>query len=93
MTERTVAITGEIDTSRADELKAALYAAIDANPGTEIVVDFADVQFMDSTGLGTLVSALKHARSADGDLCIVNAPPRIWRLFTITGLDKVFATR
>ena len=56
-----------------------------------IVVDLSDVEFLDSTGLGVLVGALKRVRTHDGDLALVCTESRILKVFEITGLTKVFA--
>ena len=50
----------------------------------------AEVAFIDSAGLAMLLGALKHARLRAGDLSITNVSARLMRIFTITGLDKVF---
>jgi anti-anti-sigma factor len=62
-----------------------------AGSGAKIVlVDFKNVTFMDSSGLGALVLAFKALRSADIKLvlCSINEQVRI--LFELTGMDKVF---
>ncbi|MHC5934337.1 STAS domain-containing protein [Nostoc sp.] len=55
-----------------------------------VLVDFQDVTFMDSSGLGALVLAFKTLRAADTKLvlCSVNQQVRI--LFELTNMDKVF---
>ncbi|MEH2316009.1 STAS domain-containing protein [Nostoc sp.] len=55
-----------------------------------VLVDFQDVTFMDSSGLGALVLAFKTLRAADTKLvlCSVNEQVRI--LFELTNMDKVF---
>lgn len=58
------------------KLRAALLTAVDEGPGT-VVVDMAGVEWIDSTGLGTLVGALKRARAKDGTVRVAGAPNRI----------------
>jgi anti-sigma B factor antagonist len=82
--------SGEIDATTAPALRADVYGAVDANPGTVVTVDLSKVEFLDSTGLGVLVGALKHARTSGGDIAIQGAPSHVWKVFQITGLDKVF---
>jgi anti-sigma B factor antagonist len=48
------------------------------------------VGFIDSSGLGVLVGALRRAREAQGDLRIVSARETVVKIFRITGLDRVF---
>jgi anti-sigma B factor antagonist len=56
----------------------------------QVVVDLGRVEFLDSTGLGVLVGALKRLRGVDGELSLVCAQERLLKIFRITGLDRVF---
>jgi anti-anti-sigma factor len=55
-----------------------------------IIVDFQDVTFMDSSGLGALVLSLKTVRSAGGKLLICSINEQIKMLFELTDMDRVF---
>jgi anti-sigma B factor antagonist len=85
-----VAVKGEVDVYSAPTLKDNLTALLDAGQPT-IVVDLTDVAFLDSTGLGALISARSASDQAGGSLPIVATQDRILKLFTITGLDGVFS--
>lgn len=84
-----IEVGGEIDVYTAPKLREAL---VDAAEGGQkrLIVDVQSVDFLDSTGLGVLVGALKRVRSEDGSLDIVCTHERILKIFEITGLDKVF---
>ena len=56
---------------------------------TRIVVDLAGVDFMDSSGLGSLISGLKSTRQAGGDLRIAAATEQVMRVLTLTNMDRV----
>jgi anti-sigma B factor antagonist len=84
-----IEVGGEIDVYTAPRLREAIVAAIDAGH-TRLVVDVEKVEFLDSTGLGVLVGALKKVRADSGTLDIVCTQERILKIFDITGLDKVF---
>ena len=84
-----VAVSGEVDLYTASDLKAVLSHAVDEGC-TSLVVDLTNTNFMDSTGLSTLVSAQKRMRSRGGKLVIVNVDPSLAYTFQITGLDLVF---
>jgi anti-sigma B factor antagonist len=84
-----IEVGGEIDVYTAPRLREAIVAAIDAGR-TRLIVDVEKVEFLDSTGLGVLVGALKKVRADDGTLDIVCTQERILKIFDITGLDKVF---
>jgi anti-sigma B factor antagonist len=80
-----VSIYGEVAT--APSLREQLIGLV-GDGATKLVLDLEGVDFLDSTGLGVIVSALKRARTNGGDLRLVCTQARIRRLFEITGLDK-----
>ena len=84
-----VHVGGEIDVYTAPVLRDHLDEQI-SQGHHHLVVDLGDVSFMDSTGLGVLVGRLKLARVNDGTLRLVCSSERILKVFSITGLDKVF---
>ncbi|MDO8106538.1 STAS domain-containing protein [Isoptericola sp. b441] len=89
--DRTVIeVTGEIDVYTAPALREEIASLVDAEH-TSIVVDLTQVSFMDSTGLGVLVGALKKVRTLGGDLSLVINEEKILKVFRITALTQVFA--
>ncbi|QYG94662.1 STAS domain-containing protein [Iamia sp. SCSIO 61187] len=85
-----LAVSGEVDVATAPRLRERLVGLV-GEGRTRIVVDLEKVDFIDSTGLGVLVGALKRVRTNEGDLALVCTGPRILKVFEITGLTKVFA--
>jgi len=80
---------GEIDVHTATALRDCLTDLIEQ--GTrQLVVDLHETSFIDSTGLGVLVGALKRARQADGDLVLAAPRRSIAKVFEVTGMDKTF---
>lgn len=84
-----VHVGGEIDVYTAPMLREHLDEHI-SQGRHRLVVDLEHVPFMDSTGLGVLVGRLKLVRVKDGTLSLVCSSDRILKVFSITGLDKVF---
>lgn len=84
-----VGVAGEIDVYTAPILRDHLDELIDAGV-YYLVVDLGQVTFMDSTALGVLVGRLKLVRSHGGSLLLACDQDRVLKVFTITGLDKVF---
>lgn len=88
--ERTVVhLEGDIDVYTAPTVREKLDEQIRAGR-TDLVVDLTGVTFIDSTGLGVLVGRLKHTRLLGGSLRLVGSDERVLKVFSITGLDKVF---
>ena len=54
-----------------------------------VVIDMADVKWMNSSGLGILMSGLTTLRSSGGDLKLANVSERVHRPINVTKLDKV----
>lgn len=80
---------GEADISSAPALRDGLTALIESG-SKAVLVDLTDVAFLDSTGLGVLVSARNAAVEAGSALPIACDDGRILKLFKITGLEQVF---
>jgi anti-sigma B factor antagonist len=57
---------------------------------SRVVIDLDRVSFIDSSGLGALISGLKMARAAGGDLVLASLSPEIRSVFEITRLLRVF---
>lgn len=84
-----MSLAGEVDVYTAPDFKRQLAEAIDG--GCEhVVVDLSAVEFMDSSGLGALVSGLSRIKERDGTIRIAAARETILKVFKITGLDRVF---
>lgn len=86
---RIIEVGGEIDVYTAPSLREAVVEAVEAGY-VQLIIDVENVDFLDSTGLGVLVGALKRVRSEEGSLDIVCTHTRLLKIFEITGLDKVF---
>jgi len=84
-----VRVNGEVDVYTSPTLKSSLVEALKESEGT-VVVDLDGVGFIDSSGLGVLVGALRRAREAGRDLRIVSARAAVEKILLITGLDRVF---
>lgn len=83
-----VTLAGEVDVYTAPVLRARLIEASEA--GGPIIVDMSGVDFIDSSGLGVLVSILKRVREQDSSMTIVSDREAVLKVFRITGLDRVF---
>jgi anti-sigma B factor antagonist len=84
-----IALAGEVDLYTAPEFKQQLLDVI-GQGGKDVVVDFTDTTFIDSTTLGVLVGGVKRLRTKDGQLSLVCSDRNITKIFEITGLDRVF---
>ena len=84
-----VEVGGEVDVATAPRLREQLIALVN-DQRYHIVVNLEAVDFIDSTGLGVLISGLKRVRTHGGRFALVCTEPRILKVFEITGLLAVF---
>lgn len=85
-----VSAAGEADMYTAPRLEQALEGVL-ALGGTSVVLDLAEVTFIDSTVLGVLLRYRGRLERLGGSLVIVSEDRRILRTFEITGLDRLFS--
>jgi anti-sigma B factor antagonist len=86
---RIIEVEGQVDLYSAPEFKERT-AHVISDGAACVIIDLSRVTFMDSTGLGVLVGALKRMRAARADLLLVVTGYDIERLFELAGLDGSF---
>lgn len=80
---------GILDGTKAQEFRQKINESIESGANI-ILVDFNDVTFMDSSGLGALVLSLKTVRAAGAKLFLCSINEQIRMLFELTSMDRVF---
>jgi anti-sigma B factor antagonist len=81
-------VHGELDLFTTPELRTRINETIDE--GTrELIVDLSETAFVDSTGLGVLLAALKRIRSCDGELVIIDTRSNVLNTFKVAGVDQI----
>jgi anti-sigma B factor antagonist len=84
-----VAPTGRLDIAGAPALKEAIEEVVKNGP-PRIVIDMEGVSFVDSTGLGSVISALKQVRGSQGELRLAAPNQQARVVLELTTLDRVF---
>jgi len=84
-----VDIGGRFDANSAPQVKAQLHELVEAG-NTKLVVNLAKMDFVDSAGLGVLVSCLRRVAAEGGDLRLAEVPPFCRSIFELTRLTRVF---
>jgi anti-anti-sigma factor len=84
------AIHGEIDLHNSPELRDAMISVLLAGDPKKLILDLADVPYMDSSALAVLVEALKRMQRNGGRVFLFNLQPRVKGLLEIARLDTIF---
>jgi len=84
-----ITLSGEIDIYNSSDMKTLLTKLMEEHTA-DMHVDCNNLEYIDSTGLGALVGALKNIKSQGKEMHLLNVKPNILKLFRITNLDKVF---
>jgi anti-sigma B factor antagonist len=83
-----VTASGEIDAATADSVANAVSAAL-SEGHKRVLLDFTEVTFIDSTGLGVLVKSHRAAEAADATFAVVHPTPQTLKLIRVLGLDQL----
>jgi anti-sigma B factor antagonist len=84
-----LAPTGRLDVAGAPALREAIGEAVKSGPN-KVVIDMEGVSFVDSTGLGSVIAALKQIRSGQGELRLAAPNQQVRVVLELTTLDRVF---
>lgn len=84
-----VGVDGQLIVSNRHELKERVTEAVDFG-ARKILVDFSNTGYIDSSGLGALVSLAKKLREAGGELRLAGLNEDLRTLFELTKLDTLF---
>lgn len=84
-----IAVDGQLIVGNRQELKQQVLDRVEAG-ARKVVVDFAGAGYIDSSGLGVLVSLAKRLRELGGDLRLANLNEDLLTLFELTKLDSLF---
>lgn len=84
-----VAPTGRLDVAGAPALKEAM-SQVGSNGPAKVVIDMEGVSFVDSTGLGSVISVLKQIRNKEGELRLAAPNQQVRVVLELTTLDRVF---
>ena len=84
----TIALSGDIDLSNAEPFYQEVVKAYEGQPA-DILFECENLNFIDSTTLGTFVKILKMVKTDGYGVRLTNLQPKIKKLFTICSLDKI----
>lgn len=89
MQVKIVPLVGVLDASRTDSFRQEIISFMQTEANV-ILIDFAGVTFMDSSGLGAIVLALKTVNAAGKKLYLCSISQQVEMLFNLTNMNRVF---
>ena len=84
-----ISVEGELDVSTADKLKESLHNLANQKV-LDMKINLENLDYIDSTGLGVMIGVLKKLKMDNKEIYILNPKSNVKKIFTITGLDKIF---
>ncbi len=79
-----------LDASRSYEFKDEIKALVESKKIFRLIIDLKDVQFIDSSGLGCLIAALRLSHSGNGDVRLAGMCKQVQSVFELVSLNKLF---
>ena len=79
---------GELDLATVPEMRAVVAEVAERRPRA-LVFDFSEISYLDSSGLGILVSAKKRLGSYEGEVAVIAAQPSVLKALALSGLDQI----
>ena len=85
----TIALTGEIDHHCAKDYIQTINSKIEAYAPNLCILDFADVTFMDSSGIAVVINSMRSMARMDGKLILTGMKEQPMKVFRTSGVDKL----
>jgi anti-anti-sigma factor len=84
-----VALRGRMDIAGVDASRFKLVRLITTPDNMKVILNLADLDFMTSVGIGTIVTVAKEVRRRNGKLVLLNPKPIVDTVLRTTNIDKV----
>ncbi len=85
----TAKLYGEIDHHQAPNIRQKIDARLESLRPDELHLDFSNVSFMDSSGIGLIMGRYRQVTLLGGTLKVVNVPQRLKKIIGLSGIDSL----
>lgn len=85
-----VFVHGDIEVSQSPALRAELISLLNQHEPDRMIIDLSGVPYMDSSGVATMIEALQVQRRKGKKLFLCNLRTRVYSMFEIASLDRLF---
>ena len=84
-----VALVGELDHHSAEEVRVKIDDRIDRDNIKKVILNFRNVTFMDSSGIGVVIGRYRKLKNKAGHISVVEINKRVDKVFALSGLYKI----
>lgn len=85
----TAYLSGELDHHSAKEMREAIDNSVELNMPTLLVLDFKDISFMDSSGIGLVMGRYRNLIKTGTELHITGTSPQIHKVMKLAGIERL----
>lgn len=85
----TAILSGDIDHHSAKDMREEIDRVICEKMPANLILDFSNVVFMDSSGIGLVIGRFKAMQEFNGNIVIQNPPRHIRKVMKLAGIDKI----
>lgn len=85
----TAFLEGEIDHHTAVSLRLEIDEAVQLNKPKTLKLDFSDVTFMDSSGIGLVMGRVRTVQPLGGKVIVSNLSPQVYKIMQLAGIEKI----
>ena len=85
----TARLEGELDHHAAVAIRQEIDKTIDSARPTLVIIDFRNLTFMDSSGIGLVMGRYKKTREIGAELHITNTSPQIYKVMRLSGIERL----
>lgn len=82
-------LSGDIDHHTAKDIRETIDSEIDSMKPSLLILDFGEVTFMDSSGIGLVMGRFRKMQALNGEIQILNTPLYISKVMRISGIEKL----
>lgn len=87
--ELVIKLKGELDHHGADETRSVIDEKISNDNYNKIIIDFGNLDFIDSSGIGFVIGRYKIIRKQGGEIEIINANKKVRKILDMSGIGKI----
>lgn len=85
----TAYLGGELDHHTAKLMRETIDNAVELNMPSLLILDFSNISFMDSSGIGLVMGRYRNLIKSGAELHITGAPPQIYKMLRLAGIERL----